>query len=46
MTLFDLTNKVISIVYIIFAFGTIDFKIYAVIPLYIRIDDPMKIANI
>ena len=46
MTLFVCTNKVISVFHIILAFGAIDFKIYAVTPLYTKIEDPMKIANI
>ncbi len=46
MTPFLLTNGVISIIHIILAFGAMDFKIYAVIPLYTTIEDPMKIANI
>ena len=39
MTLFVFTNKVISIIYIILAFGAVDFNIYAVTPLYSIIDD-------
>lgn len=46
MTPFLLTNGVISIIHIILAFGAMDFKIYAVTPLYTTIEDPMKIANI
>ena len=46
MILFVFTNKIISIVHIVLALGAIDFKIYAVTPLYTKIDDPTKIANI
>ena len=38
--------KSFSLFHIIFALGAIDFKIYAVTPLYTKIEDPMKIANI
>lgn len=46
MTLFVFTNEVILVIHIIFAFGAVDFKIYAVTPLYTKIVNPIIIANI